>query len=158
MQPLYTREQVEALLDEARRGDAGPSENEQWIKEAVAVLDRLSSFLQHINAPHHTEWQEWIASAESMINAERAARAALAEALRGMVVAHAIPSSICKERPAYEAAIAALAAHDAALSAPQAAAMKSYVGVSTDKSSDTQATTSADYWSKINRLTGTLYD
>ena len=38
------------------------------------------------------------------------AHAGLVEARRGMVEAHAVPSSGCKERPAYEAAVAALRA------------------------------------------------
>jgi hypothetical protein len=36
-------------------------------------------------------------------------KAELVEALEGMIDAHAIPSSICKDRPAYEKAQAALA-------------------------------------------------
>lgn len=38
-----------------------------------------------------------------------AAAPELLEALRGMVDAHAVPSSICKERPVYESALSAIA-------------------------------------------------
>jgi len=51
----------------------------------------------------------WPSKEESQANARLIAAAPdLLEALQAMVDAHAIPSSICKERPVYEAALAAI--------------------------------------------------
>jgi hypothetical protein len=51
-----------------------PSEDAEWVRQAKLTLDRLSSFLQRIDAPVAVPWRDWIDNAERMILAERTAR------------------------------------------------------------------------------------
>ena len=55
---------VESALFNPPAAAEQPLEDNRWITEAKATLDRLSAFLQKTGAPHRVDWREWIDSAD----------------------------------------------------------------------------------------------
>jgi hypothetical protein len=82
-----------------------PSESANGLMLMHRLCDRKDWIAPFPNRDHHFRWCAAVTHPDARL---MAAAPDLLEALQAIVEAHAIPSSICKERPVYEAALAAI--------------------------------------------------
>jgi hypothetical protein len=61
----YIDKALSAGGDDGTKSEGAPLEDNRWITEAKATLERLSAFLQKTGAPHRVDWREWIDSADN---------------------------------------------------------------------------------------------